>query len=152
MKDQNQKSIEQIVLEDYAWKIGTDKLFKANKIFSSIVPIVVAMLILLFGPSPYLGVRIFIALLCGFVTWPLSKFVFLTFSESYFRGAKKKKLITDSLSSEFKKTIIRVFIQRQINQAEQNIAYCNKKIELQVRSIQYSEQQIKELEEKLKTT
>jgi hypothetical protein len=151
MKNQNQKSIEQQALEDYAWKIGTDRLLKANKRFSPIATVVVTMCIFFLHPSSYLFIKIFVGLLCGLGVWPIFKLSFFIFTESCFRGTKKKKLIIASLSDELKKTIIKVFIQRQINQAEQNIAYCNKRIEPQARSIRYSEQQIKELEEKLRT-
>ena len=150
MKKQQEKSIEEIALEDYAWKIGTARLLKAEKLFSSIFTIVVVFIVL-FYPSPHLGVRVFISLFVGITSWMLFKIVFLISTEFYFRGNRRKKLIITSLSDEFKKTIIKVFIQRQINQAEQNIAYCNRQFEPYRKSIHYSEGQIKEFEEKLTT-
>lgn len=129
-KTKNKKTIEEIALDEYAWKVANKKLQNNSSfvafLFSFIVYIYLYIYILLFFVSNvnnadvYLYLPLLIALLPALIVYFIIVLIFLFFSNLYC-GKNKLKKIIEKLSFKEKNKIISVYIKTEMEKYEEEI-------------------------------
>lgn len=158
MKNQTEKSIEQVALQDYAWDKVADRYRNVGIIWGIIIGVLIAIICKVFLFSNELSfiedvfLSLFIGGLCGIIPMVIITFTFWGF----YMDKGRAKLI-QKLSNEESKKIISDYLQKEIKSWQDNIPYCQQEIQkLQTEmdelkeSIEESNLKIPELQEKLK--
>ena len=156
-KTENEKSIEQIALEDYVWKIGTAKLSKVSNRVAFIIGGIIYLLSIkflaydsLFWNEGFAGIFIclFLCLMPAGMAGVTILTLFMLFS-SFYRGKRKTKKFIASLSENKKEKIVMGYIAAEIGKWRKNIAYCENQIRPFQSIIEHNSKEIEKLESEL---
>jgi peptidoglycan hydrolase CwlO-like protein len=159
MNTKNEKTIEQIALEEFAWKKSFRNFDCAIKKYAFLIGTLSTILSFIafvtFTCHDALGLFVFLSLFIGALVGMFGATITLSFRPMYCNDRARNKII-DYLSQEESKKIISDYLQKKITSLQDNIPSCEKKIEkLQSevdelkKSIEESIQRIPELQEKL---
>ncbi|MFZ2150728.1 MAG: hypothetical protein WAZ12_00205 [Candidatus Absconditicoccaceae bacterium] len=156
-KIENEKSIDQIALEDYVWKKGTDKFLKEAKTAAFLVGCLAYLLSIILlaydsliwnGGFDGIVVCLFLCLMPAGMAGAQTLALYSFFSGLY-RGKEKIKKFIVNLSQKEKDKITKEYLENELKKHEDNIAYCEREITPLKKSIQYHKEKIEKLESEL---